>query len=126
MLGLPLIEWMRFFACSFVAGFLLFLIPYGPMSIVAIFEMVAAAAGLLVVAIYTKSYEPWAWRRLLVRARRFRRFRPALARMLRPRVAVRAETVPVLSVERQVVIPSRRCKAFTRDEECALVKSLIR
>ncbi len=92
MLGVPLIEWMRFFACGFVAGLLLFAIPYGPMSIVAVFEMVAAAAGLLVVAIYARSFEPWAWRRLIVQARRFRR---ALARFrfLLPGVAARARTV---------------------------------
>jgi len=96
MLGVPLIEWMRFFACGFVGGFLLFLIPYGPMSIVAVFEMVAAAAGLLVVAIYARSFEPLAWRRLIVRARRYRR---ALARFLLPGVAapakVTASTYPL-------------------------------
>lgn len=80
MLGMPLIEWMRFFACAFVAGFLLFLIPYGPMSILAVFEMTAAAAGLVVVATYARSYEPFAWRRALVRARRWR---DGFARVLR-------------------------------------------
>jgi hypothetical protein len=90
MLGLPLVEWMRFFACSFAVGLLLLLIPYGPMSIVAVFEMVAAAAGLVVVAIYARSYEPWVWQRWLAQAQRFRQ---SLARIAVPRVAARAETV---------------------------------
>lgn len=94
MLGLPLIEWMRFFACAFVAGFLLLLIPYGPMSILAVFEMIAAAAGLLVVATYARSYEPFAWRRVLVRARRLRN---GVARVLRlaPLAATPSSAHPV-------------------------------
>jgi hypothetical protein len=110
MLGLPVIEWARFFACAFGAGVLLFLIPYGPMSIIAAFEMAAAAAGLVTVAIYARCYEPWAWRRLLVRARRLRH---AAARALR---AGSSRRVFLLSAESSVVIAARRCKAFTRDE----------
>ncbi len=98
MLGLPVIEWARFFACAFGAGVLLFLIPYGPMSIIAVFEMAAAAAGLVLVAIYARCYEPWAWRRLLVRARRLR------------------HAVAHVQPESSVVIAARGCKAFTQNE----------
>jgi hypothetical protein len=110
MLGLPVIEWVRFFACAFGAGVLLFLIPYGPMSIIAVFEMAAAAAGLVLVAIYARCYEPWAWRRLLVQTRRLRY---AVAHVLR---ATPSRRVFLSSAESSVVIAARGCKAFTQDE----------
>ena len=110
MLGLPVIAWARFFACAFGAGVLLLLIPYGPMSIIAVLEMAVAAAGLVLVAIYARCYEPWAWRRLRVRARRLRH---AVRHLLRTAPSRR---VFLPSAESSVVIAARGCKAFTQDE----------
>ena len=70
MLGLPVTAWLRFFSVAFAAGACLLLLPFKPMGFLAAFVMAAAAAGLAVVALYLRSYDPWSWRRLAVRPRR--------------------------------------------------------
>lgn|SRR5512143_3496713 len=74
MLGLPVRAWLCFFSGAFAAGACLLLLPFKPMGFLAGFVMAAAAAGLALVALYLRSYDPWSWRRLAVRARR--RLRP--------------------------------------------------
>lgn len=61
---------MCFFSGAFAAGACLLLLPFKPMGFLAAFVMAAAAAGLALVALYLRSYDPWSWRRLAVRPRR--------------------------------------------------------
>lgn len=70
MLGLPVRAWLFFFSGAFAAGACLLLLPFKPMGFLAAFVMAAAAAGLALVALYLRSYDPWSWRRLAVRPRR--------------------------------------------------------
>jgi hypothetical protein len=72
MLGFAIISWMRFFALGLVSGGLLGLVPYEPMALLGRVAAIAALFGLVLVTIYMRSYEPWAWRRLVVRTRRWR------------------------------------------------------
>jgi phosphatidylserine synthase len=67
MLGVPVAGWMCFFICGFMAGLLLSPIPFAPILSLAITEMVLALLGLVLVAIYTRSYVPREWRRWRVR-----------------------------------------------------------
>ena len=72
MLGFPTISWMRFFALGFAAGVFLSFVPYVPMAVLGRIDAVAAFLGMILVSIYMRSYEPLAWRRLLVRTRQWR------------------------------------------------------
>lgn len=70
MLGLPVRAWLCFFSGAFAAGARLLLLPFKPMGFLAAFVMTAAAAGLALVVLYLRSYDPWSWRRLAMRPRR--------------------------------------------------------
>ena len=85
MLGLPVTGWLRFFAGGFVAGILLLLVPIKPIPAIGVFEITVAAAGLLVVVAYARSYAPWALRRLRARTRRGARALSRTARSVRGR-----------------------------------------
>jgi hypothetical protein len=87
MLGLPVTAWLRFFAGGFAAGALLLLVPIKPLPAIGVFEMITAAAGLVVVSTYARYFAPVAWRRLRVRARRTRRALGRVARSLQARPA---------------------------------------
>jgi hypothetical protein len=71
MLGFAINSWMRFFVLGLLAGGLLGIVSYEPIAILGRFAAVAAFFGLILTAIYMRSYAPWAWRRLMVRARRW-------------------------------------------------------
>jgi len=73
MLGLPIGGWLRFFVGGLVAGALLLLVPFKPMAFLAAFVMVAAGAGIVLVAIYARLYARASWLRVAVRARRLTR-----------------------------------------------------
>lgn len=73
MLGLPIGGWLCFFASGLVAGALLLFVPFKPMPFLAVFVMVAAGAGILIVAVYAWLYARPSWLRMAVRARRFAR-----------------------------------------------------
>jgi hypothetical protein len=73
MLGLPINSWLRFFALGFVAGALMRLTAIPPLALLGVFEMIAAAAGLVVVASYARLYRRREWTTLLVRGRRMAR-----------------------------------------------------
>jgi|KBSSwiStaDraftv2_1062776.scaffolds.fasta_scaffold132192_2 hypothetical protein len=72
MLGFSTASWMRFFALGFVVGVFLSFVPYQPMAFLGRIDAVAAFFGMILVSIYMRSYEQWAWRRMLVRIRRWR------------------------------------------------------
>ena len=72
MLGLPIISWMRFFVFGSIAGLLLCFMPLLPVSMLGVLVVILGLAGVLVTAVYTRSFLPWTWRRWLVRARRVR------------------------------------------------------
>jgi hypothetical protein len=53
-------------------GVFLSFVPYQPMAFLGRIDAVAAFFGMILVSIYMRSYEQWAWRRMLVRIRRWR------------------------------------------------------
>ena len=72
MLGFAIANWIRFFALGLVAGALLGIVSYEPIAVLGRFAAIASFLGLILTVIYMRSYKPWAWRRLVVRARRWR------------------------------------------------------
>ena len=64
-------SWMRFFAAGIVAGMALFFIRFGPLPILAAVIIAMGVGGMLLVAIYTRFYARYEWRRWGVARRRF-------------------------------------------------------
>jgi len=72
MLGFAITSWIRFFFFGLLAGAILCFARFPPIAFLGMIDTIAALLGLALTILYARSYEPRAWRRLLVRTRRWR------------------------------------------------------
>src|SRR5262245_40052145 len=72
MLGFGIFSWFRFFVFGLIAGTILALVHFTPIAVLGTIAAGASLLGLILALTYARSYEPWAWRRTLVRLRQAR------------------------------------------------------
>jgi hypothetical protein len=72
MLGFQITSWIRFFVFGLLAGAFLSFVEFQPIALLGRIDAVASLLGLVSTVLYARSYEQRAWRRFVIRTRRWR------------------------------------------------------